>query len=51
MTAQPLPGMIMKKEDPVCIASSAQALRAAAAVSEPWSPKPMTARWIRDGGP
>lgn len=51
MTARPLPGMIMKKDDPVCIAASPQALRAAAAVSEPWSPKPLTARWIRDGGP
>lgn len=50
-TAKPLPGMVMKPGEPVCTTASADALRAAAKASEAWTPRPLTARWLRDAGP
>jgi hypothetical protein len=47
-TAKPLPGIEMAPGDPVCSTKSTDALRAAAKASEAWSPKLMTARWLRD---
>ena len=50
-TAHPLPGIEMNPGDPVCTTSSVAVLRAAAKASEPWVPKTVHARWVRDGGP
>ena len=41
----------MAPGDPVCTTTSRDALRAAAKASEAWTPKLMTARWLRDPGP
>jgi len=43
-----LPGLTMKPGDPVCTTGSQDALRLAARASETWSPKPLSARWLRD---
>ena len=48
VTTHPLPGMDIKPGDPVCATTSADALRKAAKASEAWSPKPLSARWLRD---
>ncbi|HXV01014.1 MAG TPA: hypothetical protein VG166_10995 [Caulobacteraceae bacterium] len=50
-TAHPLPGIDMKPGDPVCTTNSVAVLRNAAKASEPWVPKALRARWLRDGGP
>jgi hypothetical protein len=48
-TLKPLPGIEMKKGDPVCTTSSIPALRAAAKASEAWAPQPSgESQWIRD---
>jgi hypothetical protein len=47
-TAKPLPGLEMKPGEPLCTTTSPAALRAAAKASEPWAPKVLTARWLRD---
>ncbi|HEY7853246.1 MAG TPA: hypothetical protein VIB82_09745, partial [Caulobacteraceae bacterium] len=48
-TSKPLPGMVMKPDDPVCTTTSIPALRAAAKASEAWAEKLLSARWLRDG--
>ena len=48
-TIHPAPGMDFKPGDPVCTTASAAALREVAKASEAWAPKPLTARWLRDG--
>ena len=48
-TLHPLPGMIMKPGDPVCVTDSVAALRAAAKASEAWAEKTASAHWVRDG--
>ena len=50
-TAKPMAGIEMAPGDPVCTTQSSDALRAAAKASEAWTPKLMTARWLRDAGP
>jgi hypothetical protein len=48
VTTKPLAGIEMAPGDPVCTTQSRDALRAAAKASEAWTPKLMTARWLRD---
>jgi hypothetical protein len=50
-TAHPLAGMEMKPGDPVCTTTSPNALRAAAKASLAWSPKLLTAHWVRAADP
>ena len=48
-TLKPLPGIILKKGDPVCTTTSAAALRGAAKASEAWAPQPpRESHWVRD---
>jgi hypothetical protein len=50
-TLEPLPGLTMDKDDNNCTTTSQDAVRAAAAASEKWTP-PSTlsaVRWVRDG--
>ncbi len=49
ITTAPLPGLVLKPGEPACTTASVAALRNAAKLSEAWAPKPMTARWLRDG--
>ncbi len=48
-TSKPLAGLTMKPGDPACATTSQAALREAAKASEAWAPKPLNARWVRDG--
>ena len=50
-TGRPLAGIEMAPGDRVCTTKSSDALRAAAKASEAWTPKLMTARWLRDANP
>jgi hypothetical protein len=48
-TLKPLPGIVMKKGDPVCTTTSVAALRNAARASEAWAPQPpRESHWVRD---
>jgi len=48
-TLKPLPGIVMKKGDPVCTTTSVAALRGAAKASEAWAPQPpRESHWVRD---
>ncbi|MBA3811030.1 MAG: hypothetical protein H0X27_05180 [Caulobacteraceae bacterium] len=48
-TAKPLPGLTMKRGDPVCSTTSKSALREAAKASEAWAPNSLNAHWVRNG--
>jgi hypothetical protein len=50
-TLHPLPGMVMKRGDPMCTTASRTALTAAAKASRAWADKPMKAHWVREPGP
>lgn len=48
-TEQPLPGLVMDKDNDDCTTTSKDALRAAAAASRQWSTDVGPLHWVRDG--
>jgi len=51
ITRAPLPGMTVQEGQPLCTTTSVEALRNAARASQAWAPRPLSAHWVRDGGP